>query len=129
MKISILVSCGALALIYAGQASAQDVIPELTASSDVCHSWAYSQTDPTYKASAKKRCHAIVTCMADKSYNQNDLRECLFAAESTFQRETSTGLPQGPSMGIETPATTEVADSAYDHPMRDKGWEYTDQGD
>jgi len=128
MKYSLLLSVAAATSLHMGAASAQ-VIPPMGASADECHNWAEAQEDPTYRAHAGKRCRAIVNCMRDQSDNDNNLRECLFAAESDFQRATSTGLPQGPEMGVETPAATEVADSAYDHPDRGKGWEFTDQGD
>ncbi|HCC25307.1 MAG TPA: hypothetical protein DEP85_07365 [Holosporales bacterium] len=128
MKISTLLSFAAVAGVSAGSASAQDVIPELSASVDVCHDWAENQEDPTHKKAAHERCSAIARCMAEQSDNQSVLRECLFAAESRFQSKTSTGVPTGPEIGVDTPVETEVPDSDYDHPERNKGWEYSEQG-
>lgn len=129
MKLSLLLSVAAATLLQMGAVSAQSIIPSIDASSEECHNWAEAQEDPTYKAHAYKRCQALKNCMENQSDNQNDLRECRFAAESNFQRATAGVLPQGSEMGVETPVATEVADSAYDHPDRRKGWGFTDQGD
>ncbi len=129
MKSSLLLSVAAATLLQMGVASAQDVVPSMDVSPNECRSWAEAQTNPIYKGHAQKRCQAIEKCWRDQSDNQNDLRECLFAAESNFQRARVGGVaPQGAEMGVETPVATEVADSAYDHPDRGKGWEFTDQG-
>jgi enterochelin esterase-like enzyme len=128
MKSSLLLSVAAATLLQMGVVSAQSVIPSINVTPNECRSWAEALGDPTYKAHAQKRCRAIETCWRDQSDNQNDLRECLFAAESNFQRARAGVLPQGAEMGVETPVATEVADSAYDHPDRGKGWDFTDQG-
>jgi hypothetical protein len=127
MKSSLLLSVAMATLLQIGAASAQDIIPSINASPNECRSWAETQ-NPTYKTHAHGRCQAIEKCWRDQSDNQNDLRECLFAAESNFQRATAGVAPQGSEMGVETPVATEVADSAYDHPEREKGWGFTDQG-
>ncbi|MBL8676980.1 MAG: hypothetical protein JNJ47_06135 [Alphaproteobacteria bacterium] len=129
MKLSLLLSVAAATMFQIEALSAEGIIPSTDVSSEECHNWAEAQEDPTYKTHAHKRCQAIVNCMENQSDNQNDLRECLFAAESSFQRATAGVLPQGSEMGVETPVATEVADSAYDHPERGKGWGFTDQGD
>ncbi|MBY0272269.1 MAG: hypothetical protein K2X02_02470 [Alphaproteobacteria bacterium] len=129
MKSSLLLSVAAATLLQMGAASAQDAIPSMDVSPNECRTWAESIENPAYKAHAQSRCQAIEECWRDKSDNQNDLRECLFAAESNFQRARAGVIPQGSEMGVETPVATEVADSAYDHPERGKGWEFTDQGD
>lgn len=129
MKLSLLLSVAAATLLQIGAVSAQSIIPSTDVSPEECRNWAEAQEDPTYKAHAYKRCQEVTNCMENQSDNQNDLRECLFAAESNFQRATAGALPQGSEMGVETPVATEVADSAYDHPERDKGWGFTDQGD
>lgn len=126
MKSSLLLSVAAATLLQMGAASAQNVIPSMDASPNECRSWAERQ-NLIYKTHAYGRCQAIEKCWRDQSDNDNNLRECLFAAESNFQRARNGGLPQGAEMGVETPVATEVADSAYDHPER-KGWEFTDQG-
>lgn len=128
MKPSLILSVAVVTLLQVGVASAQDVIPSKDVSPQECREWAEKLEDPTTKAQAHKRCRAIKECWENQSDNQNDLSECLFAAESTFQRGVAGVPPQGAEMGVETPVATEVADSAYDHPDRRKGWEYTDQG-
>jgi len=128
MKSSLLLSVAAATLLQMNVASAQNVIPSINASPNECRSWAERQ-NLTYKTHAHGRCQAIERCWRDQSDNQNNLDECLFAAESQFQRAINGNLPfPGSSGGVETPVATEVADSAYDHPERGKGWEFTDQG-
>lgn len=128
MKSSLILSVAAVTLLQVGAASAQDVIPSKDVSPQECHNWAKDQKDPTDRAQAHKRCQAIEDCWRNQSDNENDVRECLFAAEKDFQSGAAEALPEGAEMGVETPVATEVADSAYDHPERGKGWEYTDQG-
>lgn len=129
MKSSLILSVAAVTLLQIGTVTAQDVIPSKDVSPQECRNWAETLEDSSAKAQAHKRCRAIEKCWRDQSDNENDLRECLFAAESDFQRGTAGVLPEGAEMGVETPVATEVADSAYDHPERGKGWEFTDQGD
>ena len=129
MKSSLLLPVAAATLLHMDMASAQGPIPSMDVSPNECRSWAETQKNPAFKAHAYKRCQAIEACWSNQSDNQNDLRECLFEVESNFQRAAAGAPPQGSEMGVETPVATEVADSAYDHPERRKGWEFTDQGD
>ncbi|MBX9786561.1 MAG: hypothetical protein K2Y08_04410 [Alphaproteobacteria bacterium] len=110
-------------------ASAVDVIPSNDVPASECNRWAEEQEDPTYKAHAQKRCQAIVDCNENQSDNYNDWHECLFTAESDFQRETAGVVPQGSGMGAETSAVTQPADSTSSRPEREKGFNFSKQGD
>ena len=128
MKIKTVLSFAALVGLYAGDVAAQGPIPDINVSADDCHAWANTIADPNHVWFGHKRCSAIDTCMTEQSDNRENLHECLLETESTFQLETSTGLPSGRERGIETPATTETPDSDYYFPERPKGFDFADQG-
>lgn len=132
MKISNLLSVAAVTF-FVGQAQA-DIIPAIDEGSDKCHAWAEQLiSNPVYYKAAKERCDSFDKCMTEHSANHAELRECAYRVEAKFAQNTTTQPGSGAGAGdvgvMDTAVETEAPDSDYLHPEREKGFEFSKQGD
>ncbi|MBS0272527.1 MAG: hypothetical protein JSR85_07775 [Proteobacteria bacterium] len=130
MKISNLLSVAAMTF-FAGQAQA-DIIPAIDEGSASCHAWADQLiSNPVYYKAAKERCESFDRCMADHSVNHAELRECAYRVEAKFAQATvaSSGGGRDDVGVMDAAVETEAPDSDYLHPEREKGFEFSKQGD
>ena len=137
MKVAMLLSAAVTTFAFIGCAQAA-LIPESTADIQRCHAWAETHNGTPNYEHAIVRCEALNNCMVYHSDNNEELRECTFAAESGFLRATSGHQAQGPygvdqaqvyqaPSGVVTPAVTNVADSHYETIPGNKGWKNSTQ--
>ncbi len=130
MKISVLLSAVAVTFAFVAHVQAE-LIPESNQDVKGCYTWAEQHRNTEKYELAQAKCDAITKCFADRSDNRQDLRECMFEAESYFLRLTD-GKPDAhaSTSGVTTPAVTEVADSDYEmQGPEHKGWKNSDQGE
>jgi hypothetical protein len=61
---------------------------------------------------------------------QQEYDECLTAADASYYKaqQNDTSIPDSGSM-LTTSTVTEVAESAYGNPQRDKGWKFAQEGE
>ncbi len=127
MKGPVLLSVAGMACALIGTAQAGYIIPQPSTTHENCMAWAENQSDPALTEVFQQFCTDRKACNQDNSNNYETWSECDLRAKNKLNAALGgiTQVSSSGGSGNTSPAVTEVADSEYDNPEREKGFGYS----